>query len=832
MFRLRLLGSAIIEGPDGPLHDAVAQRAALALLALLARSPGGTVSRDKAVGMLWPESTDARARGRLRTTLHSLRRALAPEVILSRGDDLALNAAQVSSDVDAFEKAVAEDRLETAASLYGGPFLDGFHLNGAGVLDRWAEEERAELARTYENTLERLAASADDRGDITAAAKWWDRLSRQRPESERIIVHAMRAAALAGDRSRALEQADRYEALLRDEYGAEPGAEVMELARSIRFAPGSAAGGRTGDPAGEPQPEPAANVGPLPVGRIRARRRRVWAAGAVLAAIGGAMFMGQPRSDARAGALAPGRVLVGPFANLSGSPELASLGGVASDWLAQELAGTGMVEVLPWTLLARETPALAEARDTSRSEAAAIRLAAQVGAGTVVTGSYVVRRDSLVLHARIADVGTGALLRAIEAPPVPRRDHLHAIEALRSHLAGALATVLDPRLAAWSHAASQPPSFAAYRLFTSGIDAWLGESFADADSLFLAAAALDTTFTAPLVWAIRSAWETPNVPRARELIVRLERRHGLLAPWDQAMLRYYRAQLDNNWEESYRHARRMAEIAPVSEWLLLWSQSAMATLRFQEALDVARRLDYDAGWLLGWPYPRRLPAQLLHLLGDYVGELRSAALMDDVLPGSADRARLRALAAAGRLQEHADLLERTAAGLDADNLHGLLDEVAAELTIHGRAEAARAARQRRDALLPLLTPAGHPLRIPRALRSAGNFEEARSGFMAVLDQDVVPREVVLKELALTDALAGDSAGALRLLDSAFGQMPEQEWVATETARVHAAFGDLDGAVRILRRARRNGAGFHFYMHLADSALVTYPPYRALMRPRS
>jgi DNA-binding SARP family transcriptional activator len=61
MFRLRTLGGALIEGPEGPLTGAVSQRRPLALLSLVAASRAG-VSRDRVVALLWPESDDEHAR--------------------------------------------------------------------------------------------------------------------------------------------------------------------------------------------------------------------------------------------------------------------------------------------------------------------------------------------------------------------------------------------------------------------------------------------------------------------------------------------------------------------------------------------------------------------------------------------------------------------------------------------------------------------------------------------------------------------------------------------------------------------------------------------------
>ena len=56
MFTLRLLGSASLDGPDGPVAGRAALRQRVALLAILAVEHPRPLSRDKLVAYLWPES--------------------------------------------------------------------------------------------------------------------------------------------------------------------------------------------------------------------------------------------------------------------------------------------------------------------------------------------------------------------------------------------------------------------------------------------------------------------------------------------------------------------------------------------------------------------------------------------------------------------------------------------------------------------------------------------------------------------------------------------------------------------------------------------------------
>src|SRR5215213_1411607 len=158
MFRLRLLGGACIERSDGcPVVGRVAQRHRLALLALLAFTPGRRLSRDMLIGLLWPESDTERARNLLNVSVYELRKALGDDAILSGSDELRLNPEVVGSDVAEFDEAIVRGDHEAAVSLYQGPLLDGFFVDDAPDFERWADGDRARLASAYGDAVERLA---------------------------------------------------------------------------------------------------------------------------------------------------------------------------------------------------------------------------------------------------------------------------------------------------------------------------------------------------------------------------------------------------------------------------------------------------------------------------------------------------------------------------------------------------------------------------------------------------------------------------------------------------------------------------------------------------
>jgi serine/threonine-protein kinase len=161
---------------------------------------------------------------------------------------------------------------------------------------------------------------------------------------------------------------------------------------------------------------------PLP----RVSRKAVLFGAATAAALGtaGVLLLGT-----RTPALNPRRVVVAGFEDLSGDPTLAPLGHVAADWLTQALARRGGLEVVP-------------AATTGHLDAADIRaLAAETGAGTVVSGAYYREGDSVRFHVQIIDAARGTVRRGVEPVGAARRAPTQAAEALRRRLTAVFDTL-------------------------------------------------------------------------------------------------------------------------------------------------------------------------------------------------------------------------------------------------------------------------------------------------------------------------------------------------------------------------------------------------------
>ena len=234
MLRLRALGGLGLERDGTPLEAATGRRRALALLAQLAVASPRGVSRAKLVHRLWPDSDEEKARNVLAQTLHKLKRDVAGAEIISGSAELRLDDALISSDVAEFERHVASGRLEEAAALYDGPFLDGFYIKDADEFERWAEEERSRLARMAGEMFEAVSRKAEQAGDFATAAAWWRRVVAIDPLSTRATLGLMTALASAGDTAASLKVGSLHQALLASDLGAPPDPAIDRLAKAIQ----------------------------------------------------------------------------------------------------------------------------------------------------------------------------------------------------------------------------------------------------------------------------------------------------------------------------------------------------------------------------------------------------------------------------------------------------------------------------------------------------------------------------------------------------------------------------------------------------------------------
>ncbi|HUF25941.1 MAG TPA: BTAD domain-containing putative transcriptional regulator [Gemmatimonadaceae bacterium] len=236
MVEIHTLGPLEIAGDDGHTVSVNLQPKRLAMLAYLAVArPPGLHRRDTLLGLFWPELDQPRARHALSQSLHSIRKALGTEAVVTRGNEsVGLDWARVRSDAHEFERALDRGAPEDALALYRGDLLDGVFVTEAPGFEHWVEDERARIRTRAAAAARELAERCGREGRVTHATRWAARAAELDPLDERALRRLMRARDRAGDRAGALRAYQTFAARLVEELETEPSPETRALVDEIR----------------------------------------------------------------------------------------------------------------------------------------------------------------------------------------------------------------------------------------------------------------------------------------------------------------------------------------------------------------------------------------------------------------------------------------------------------------------------------------------------------------------------------------------------------------------------------------------------------------------
>ena len=224
--------------------------AKVAALAYYLAATARPQSRDTLAALLWPDYDTSQAKKNLRGALYHLRNGVGDHLHATR--NAATLDPMLPRRVDAVDFAAAVQAahgsggavdlaaLESAAQLYTGDFLDGFHLADAEPFEEWLLAERARLKRLAIQTLYALTAAALADGRTLQGIDYATRLLVLDPFHEETHRHLMLLLAQDGQPQAALAHFDTCRALLESELGVVPDAATTALA--ARIAQGDMAG--------------------------------------------------------------------------------------------------------------------------------------------------------------------------------------------------------------------------------------------------------------------------------------------------------------------------------------------------------------------------------------------------------------------------------------------------------------------------------------------------------------------------------------------------------------------------------------------------------------
>jgi TolB-like protein len=579
---------------------------------------------------------------------------------------------------------------------------------------------------------------------------------------------------------------------------------------------------------------PAAREASAASGGNRNRRGGVVAAAAivVLMVVGAGGYWAAVRSPAPE--LDARRVLVVPLENRTGDAALDPIGSMAADWLIQGLAQTGMVDVVPVTTSLAASRFVREQR--SADTARVLRdLAGETRAATVISGAYYHQGDSLYLGVTITDMSSGRVLHAPQPVATARDRPTEGIELLRQEVMRSAAQHLNPRLQQHAVHMRTPPSFEAYREFADGLERFVAGDWAGAIERMMAAAAADTAFVVPLLYAGIAFANAGNYATTDSILTHLKPQRPSFTTFEGLAYDMLVAQTAGDVAAYYRAHLDAPRIAPNALAHYGLGLGAALNNRPAEALAVFRDIDPERGELRGWMGYWTQRANVEHRLGRHRDELRSARRARSLHPLDPLVAELEAtaLAGLGRGRELVSLLQRERERHPAP--HALMLSAGLELLAHG--DSAGAMTLLRESLevarqLPAESLA-HRLFMVRATYLAGDHDEAHTLLQPSIREQ--PGLMALRGMAgALAARAGDVAGA-RAADEWLATLDRPYMHGQNTylrARIAALLGEHDDAVRLLLESWREGYPTHRAAH-ADAdlrGLHAHARFREFMRP--
>ena len=229
VLKLQLLGGFRALNDTGQ-EITIQARKSRALLAILALSPSGSVSRERLATLLWSDRGEDQARSSLRQTLTVLRKELAavgPNVLVA--DDQRVEFARDAIEIDAvsivsLSRATDVLSLRRAVNFYQGELLAEASVNDP-VFEEWLASERSRIRNFMISIFDRLLP-IEPAAERVALAK---RLLALDPLREASHLSLMNAYAESGERSMALQHYTACRDLLKSQLNVQPSQEIEQL---------------------------------------------------------------------------------------------------------------------------------------------------------------------------------------------------------------------------------------------------------------------------------------------------------------------------------------------------------------------------------------------------------------------------------------------------------------------------------------------------------------------------------------------------------------------------------------------------------------------------
>ncbi len=251
-----LLGSLTVEVDGRPISNFEYNKVK-GLLAYLVVETESPHRREALAGFLWPDQSQKAALDSLRNALSRLRQAIGdhqanPPNLLITKDSIQFNQASdhwldKAHFLHLLEATTAHhhrrieccvscaERLEQAAALYRGEFLEGFYLTDSDLFNDWVLRKRVKLSQVASDALSQLVSIYERQGKYTHALDYAHKLLDIDSCNEEAHTQVMRLLASIGKRSEACAQYEKCCTLLKKELGVELIEDSTHLYEQIKY---------------------------------------------------------------------------------------------------------------------------------------------------------------------------------------------------------------------------------------------------------------------------------------------------------------------------------------------------------------------------------------------------------------------------------------------------------------------------------------------------------------------------------------------------------------------------------------------------------------------
>ncbi|MCX6567729.1 MAG: hypothetical protein NT147_01590, partial [Candidatus Aminicenantes bacterium] len=548
----------------------------------------------------------------------------------------------------------------------------------------------------------------------------------------------------------------------------------------------------------------------------------------------------------------PKRVLVAAFENKTGDKAHDSLAGLIASSIKQGLSKTGLAEDV--TPPSYTFPLAAGVEKRLRATAK------EMGAGTLISGSYYLQGTTLSFHALVTDMSRGKLIKALDPISGSTEDPSKAIDLLQQKVLGLLAWLADPKYAPIIEYLGQPPAYEAFKELQKG-DGLREQGDFGKQPLdhFLRAAELDPSYMPALIWLAQAYGDLGEGPKVDEHINKLEEFRDTLGPLHRLQLDVLKARREVDLPAALETQRKIVALNPVPSEQFKLALGALHNNRPREAIQTLSKIDPIKGMKDSWNY-WWVMTRAHHLLGNYSEELKQARLGRKRHPTNLWLFIFEAipLAAMGKMEDVNKLVDESLTlpsfrdFLDIDS-GTLMIYAALEYRSHDYKEASlqlldRAARwlearpdkerDKRRYFFRSYGPGGAADMSDRwdTLYLTGRWDDARALYEAALREE--PENwVYLSMIGLIAARRGERAKAIEVSN----QLEEMNkpsfggWPAYAQACIASLLGDKENAVRLLREAFNRGVSFDNQAIYADDpdleTLRNSSPFKEFIKPK-